>query len=166
LNNSLLIFRFYKIPYHKYLIRTCLNELVHLNQRFLSMSDLRFESTNYVVSIVDSHIIQIEIRDFMELEKEDIIEMMDWIRGRNTEKKLVNLIKFGNGSTASREAREYASSPEGNKLTIGSALIVKNLAQQLIIDYYIKFNYPMFPTRAFYKVEKAKEWLKNLIDTD
>lgn len=81
-------------------------------------------------------------------------------------KKLVNLIKFGNGSSASREAREYASSPKGNELTIASALIVKNLAQQLIIDYYIKFNYPINPTRAFYKIEKAKEWLKTIINTN
>jgi hypothetical protein len=130
------------------------------------MSNLRFESANYIVSIVDKHIIQIEIRDFMEFEKEDIVEMMDWIGKTSTEKKLVNLIMFGNGSTASREAREFAASPEGNKLTMGSALIVKNLAQQLIIDYYMKFNYPMNPTRAFYKVEKAKKWLLNLIDPD
>lgn len=130
------------------------------------MSSLRFESENYSVSIVDTHIIQIEIKDFMELEKEDIVEMMDWLSRNTSEKKLANLIKFGNGSTASREAREYASSPEGNKLTIGSALIVKNLAQQLIIDYYIKFNYPMNPTRAFYKIDKAKEWLKNLINSN
>lgn len=128
------------------------------------MSILTFESGNYTVSIIDTHIVQIEIKDFMELEMEDIVEMIDWLSRNTAEEKLVNLIKFGNGSTASREAREFASSPEGNKLTIGSALIVKNLAQQLIIDYYIKFNHPLYPTRAFYKVEKAKEWLMTLID--
>jgi hypothetical protein len=127
------------------------------------MSGISFESDNYIVSIVDHHIVQIEIKDFMELEKEDIINMKNWVSSQTQEAKLVNLILFGNGSSASREAREYASSPEGNDITIGSALIVKNLAQQLIIDYYIKFNRPMYPTRAFYNKEKAIAWIHSLV---
>jgi hypothetical protein len=127
------------------------------------MSKLIFESKNYSVSLIDQHIIMIDIKDFCELDANDIIEMQAWVQEQTDEPKLVNLIKFGNGSSATREAREFASSPQGNSLTIGSALIVKNLAQQLIIDYYIKFNRPMFPTRAFYKSNKAIEWLKTLI---
>lgn len=128
------------------------------------MSELSFEADNYIVSIIDKHILQVDIKDFMELEKDDIITMQAWVVKNTSEPKLVNLIQFGNGSTASREAREYASSPAGNNITIGSALIVKNLAQQLIIDYYIKFNNPIYPTRAFYKKDKALEWIRELID--
>lgn len=128
------------------------------------MSNLSFESNNFILSIKDKHIIKIDIKDFTELEKEDIIDMQSWVTKNTKEKILVNLVTFGNGSTASREAREYASSPEGNIHTIGSALIVKNLAQQLIIDYYIKFNNPIYPTRAFYKVDKAISWVNKLIE--
>ena len=57
----------------------------------------------------------------------------------------------------------YSSSPEGNVLTIGSAILVKNLAQQLIIDYYIKFNKPVYPTKVFYKKDKAVKWIEGQI---
>lgn len=127
------------------------------------MPELSFESDSFIITIVDKHILQVDIKDFMELEKEDIINMQAWVVKNSKEPKLVNLIQFGNGSTASRSAREYASSPEGNNITIGSALVVKNLAQQLIIDYYIKFNSPIFPTRAFYKKDKAIAWINDLV---
>jgi hypothetical protein len=129
------------------------------------MSENILEKENYLISIISQHTLYIQIKDFMELEMEDIIEMQEWVVLQTKEEKLVNLIQFGNGSSASREAREYASSPEGNNITIGSALLVRNMAQQLIIDYYMKFNNPIFPTKAFYKREKAEKWIKEILHT-
>lgn len=127
------------------------------------MADLEFEEDNYKISILNERTLYIQIKDFQELQREDIISMQDWVRGKTTNSKFVNLIQFGNGSSATREAREFASSPEGNSITIGSALLVRNLAQQLIIDYYIKFNNPMYPTKVFYKYDKAISWIDGLI---
>ena len=127
------------------------------------MSNKVFEEENYIISIIDGYTLDIFIKDFMELQKEDIINMQSWVKVTTDEKKLMNLVRFGNGSTVTREAREYASSPEGNVLTIGSAILVKNLAQQLIIDYYIKFNKPVYPTRVFYKKDKAVRWIEEQI---
>lgn len=125
------------------------------------MKESKLSSENFECELIDKHIIYIFIKDFMELEKEDILRMQNWLSKQTKEKRIFNLIQFGNGSSASREAREYAASPEGNKNTVGSALIVKNLAQQLIIDYYLKFNHPIKPTQSFYKKDKAISWIKD-----
>ena len=127
------------------------------------MVENKLVSENFECELIDKHIIFIFIKDFMELEKDDIIKMQEWLTKKTKEKKIFNLIQFGNGSSASREAREYAASPEGNKNTLGSAIIVKNLAQQLIIDYYLKFNHPIRPTKSFYKKDKAIDWIKSQI---
>ena len=123
------------------------------------MSNNAFEDENFLITLRDEYIIDIFIKDFKELEKEDIVKMQNWVSKNTTQKFLFNLAEFGNGSNATREAREYASSKEGNMLTVGTALVVKNLAQQLIMDYYIKFNSPIYPTHVFYRKEKALKWI-------
>ena len=129
------------------------------------MSRIEFEEENYSISIVDDYILDIKINDFMEIQKEDLISMQRWVRENTSESNLINFVQFGNGSTATREAREYAASPEGNAITIGSAILVKNLAQQLIIDYYLKFNNPLQPTKVFYKKANAEKWMKSLLES-
>ena len=124
------------------------------------MKETKLSGVNFECELIDKNIFHIFIRDFMELEKEDIVLTQKWLSKQTKDKRVFNLIEFGNGSSASREAREYAASVEGNKNTMGSALIVKNLAQQLIIDYYLKFNNPIKPTRSFYKKDKAIAWIK------
>ena len=128
------------------------------------MHDNNFEDDHFTISLIDDCIINIQIKDFKELEKEDIIKMQAWITGNNLKTKLYNLAIFGNGSSATREAREYASSKEGNTLTFGTAIVVKNFAQQLILDYYIKFNNPVHPTRVFLRKEKALDWIKKQME--
>lgn len=130
------------------------------------MSELEYEEDNYTISILNDNTLYIKIKDFQELQSDDIRSMQEWVKSVTSERRLVNLIHFGNGSSATREAREFASSPEGNSITIGSALLVKNLAQQLIIDYYIKFNNPMYPTAVFYKYDKAIKWIEDLLKED
>ena len=123
------------------------------------MTQPQYTEENFTIKIVDDLILSISIHDFKELTKDDIISMQDWVRSISERRDYVNLIQFGNGSSATREAREFAASSNGNTLTQGSALLVRNLAQQLIIDYYIKFNHPLKPTKSFYKREKALEWI-------
>lgn len=130
------------------------------------MHDNIFEDDNFTISLIDDCIINIQIKDFKELEKDDIIRMQGWISESNFQKKLYNLAIFGNGSSATRGAREYASSKEGNTLTVGTAIVVKNFAQQLILDYYIKFNNPVHPTRVFLRKEKALEWIKKQMESN
>jgi hypothetical protein len=127
------------------------------------MPNKSFEDDNFTLTLKNECFIDIQIKDFKELEKEDIVKIQDWVSKNSTKKVLCNLVEFGNGSGASRGAREYAASKGGNTLTVGTAIIVRNLAQQLIMNYYIKYNNPIYPTQVFYKREKALEWIDNEI---
>ncbi len=57
------------------------------------------------------------------------------------------------------EAREFSASKEGLRFSMAEALVVKNLAQKLIVSFYLKFNKPSKPSRAFNTEEEAIEWL-------
>lgn len=118
----------------------------------------------YTVTYMPRHILFIEVNDFMVFKVNDLLEIRNWIQKEITESKLFNLFQFGNGSSLSRELREFAAKKEGAIRTIGTAILVRNLAQQLLIDYYLKINKPHYPTRAFYKKDKAIEWINDYIN--
>lgn len=120
---------------------------------------IQLKQERYTASYNNDHIISIEVFDFEIFGVDDLMQLRKWIEENIQEKILFNLFNFGNGSSISKEMREYAASSEGAKKTIGTAVLVKNFAQQLIVDYYLKFNKPLYPTKAFYIKEKAIEWI-------
>ncbi len=58
-----------------------------------------------------------------------------------------------------KEGRDFSASEEGFKYTIADAFVVKNLAQKLIADFYLKINKPQKPTKNFNSEEEAIKWL-------
>jgi hypothetical protein len=126
------------------------------------MTNKQLIHKKYSLTLIEEHIICSKINDFAVLELEDFMVIEKWIKENINETKIYNLLQFGNGSSVSRELREYSTSQQGSQLSSGTAVIVKNFAQQLIVDFYLKFNHPTLPTQAFHKKEKAIKWLKSL----
>lgn len=58
------------------------------------------------------------------------------------------------------EARKNAVAMENRVPISVSAIIVRNLAQRIIADYYYKFNRPINPYKVFTNKEKAIIWIK------
>lgn len=58
-----------------------------------------------------------------------------------------------------KEARANAIAMEIRVPISVTAIVVKNLAQKIIADYYYKFNRPKNPYRVFKDFEKAVAWL-------
>ncbi len=130
------------------------------------MPTVTFIDSKFKASFIEGHIIYIELNDFEIFEPEDILKLRHWISNDIKGKKLYNIFQFGNGSSISREARELAAKKEDGQVTLGTAIIVRNMAQQLIVDYYLKINKPERPTKAFFKYEKATAWVLNKINSD
>lgn len=57
------------------------------------------------------------------------------------------------------EARDFSASKEGLRFSKAEAMVVKNLAQKLIVNFYLKFNNPSVPSKAFNTEEEAIKWL-------
>jgi hypothetical protein len=58
------------------------------------------------------------------------------------------------------EAREESSSPDGLRYTIADAFVARNLAQKLMVNFYLNFNKPYKPSKAFSSEEDAIRWLR------
>jgi hypothetical protein len=72
------------------------------------------------------------------------------------------LISFENYVTITKEAKEYSVLIEPEQPFLAVAILVENLAYQLMADFYFKFYKPKVAYKVFKSEEKAIEWLKEI----
>ncbi|MCB0478664.1 MAG: hypothetical protein KDC84_10895 [Crocinitomicaceae bacterium] len=58
-----------------------------------------------------------------------------------------------------KEARKFAVTKEGTKHTLIIAVLVNNLAMQLLFNFFMRVNRPKIPTKGFRNKEDAFQWL-------
>ena len=63
-----------------------------------------------------------------------------------------------------REAREYGAKPEISKMYTANATIVGSLVSRTIINFFLKFNKPLIPTKLFTDENEALAWLKGFLE--
>src|SRR5690606_17091343 len=59
------------------------------------------------------------------------------------------------------DARDYAATEPITKILLAEAILLNNLPSRLLYNFYLKFNRPDYPIRAFTHPEPALEWLKS-----
>lgn len=60
------------------------------------------------------------------------------------------------------ESRDFSASAEGMQFTIADAMVVSNLGQKMLVSFYLKFNKPPKPSKAFNTEAQAIDWLLSL----
>lgn len=79
--------------------------------------------------------------------------------------KFCILVESGYDSTLTKEAREYSALPETNTMTLATAVVVKSLAERLILSFIINMiNRQVMKIRLFDCREKAFKWLLSVRD--
>ncbi|MGB0888134.1 MAG: hypothetical protein ACPGSL_08440 [Vicingaceae bacterium] len=58
-----------------------------------------------------------------------------------------------------KEARECCATEEATKHSLAEAIVVHSLAQRLLVNFYLKINKPLVPTKLFRNKVSAKKWL-------
>lgn len=78
-------------------------------------------------------------------------------------KKSAVLVRTSPFLTVTKETTEESLNPEKEKFIIAQAILVKNFANQLIGNFYIKFQNPKVPNKLFSKEEDALKWLEEKV---
>lgn len=78
----------------------------------------------------------------------------------NPEGKVPFLFEAGEFITVSKEAIDNAYDLEFRAPLSASALIITNLAQKILADFYYKFKKPYKPLKVFRNKEEAIKWLQ------
>lgn len=90
--------------------------------------------------------------------KEKIEEKRALLEITKGEKHLI-IISFDHFVTITKEAKEYSILIEPEQPFLAVAIIVENLAYQLMADFYFKFYKPKVAYKVFKSDDKAIEWL-------
>lgn len=69
------------------------------------------------------------------------------------------VFSFENYVTVTKEAKEHSIKIEQEQPYLCVAIVVQNLAYQLMADFYFKFYKPQVPYKVFKTKEKAIDWL-------
>ena len=114
-----------------------------------------------VVSLRTDGIIHIRVRDYAEVDIDDSLETFEAVKKLGNGEKMPVLVFTGEGGTVTDESKRFSASKEAGEPTLAEAIVVKNLAHKLIINFLIKFHRPGRPMKMFTKANEAIKWLKS-----
>ncbi len=77
-------------------------------------------------------------------------------------KKYLNLFEFEDNSEVDNEVRDWAAIKSGNHYTIADAFVIKNFAQKILTNFYLRFNKPQKPSKVFNNTGDAINWLLSI----
>lgn len=98
-----------------------------------------------------------------ELEKEDIDQVFDNVRllSEGSGNRFV-LVDACDMVMSSNEVRNYAAlHPEAHYLK-AVAIVCKSLAVKITINFFLKFNKPVYPCRMFNSMDDAIGWINGM----
>ncbi len=76
---------------------------------------------------------------------------------------MVLLVFPGTDTSATKEVRDLANSPEAAKYTKAQAIVVDNLAHRIMANFIMKFYKAGIIVRVFSERKKAEDWLQQFL---
>lgn len=67
----------------------------------------------------------------------------------------------GRHASVDSEARTYMATEEALHFSKAEAVIIRNVAQRMIGNFYLKFDKPKKPIHLFNDIEEAERWLRS-----
>lgn len=111
------------------------------------------------ISIDENEIVHV---NYLKGQVIDVNEKNEELKANNeitNGKKLPFLFKFEPFVTITKEAKEHSIKIELEQPYLAVAIVVDNLAYQLMADFYFKFYKPKVAYKVFKSETKALEWL-------
>jgi hypothetical protein len=117
------------------------------------------ETEKCIIKIHDDDLLEYTIKEGAIINAADVLFGRKEIVKRHFEKKFYVLAEGIDFFTLTGEAREICASKEFSGHTHAIAFYTQNISVMLLGELYNKINKPHVPTRVFYNLENAKEWL-------
>jgi hypothetical protein len=121
----------------------------------------KIESDRIIVTLRDDGIVHVHIKEKVVIDLDCQKEMQEtyW---KVAEKKRPFIFTAGEFISLTKDARKNAKTIEDEVPVSCTALIVKNLAQKILAEFYYKFDKPKNPLKVFSEFDKGIEWLKTI----
>ena len=124
----------------------------------------KLQNDQVVVTLRSDRIVHVSFLPNTEITVEFQQVLVDMYNEITGGEKSLFLFDGGEFVSITKEARENAVVIEDSTPTKASAIVVKNLGQKIIADFYYKVNRPKQPYKVFWQSDKAIEWLLAIRD--
>jgi len=116
------------------------------------------ETKEVVVSLRHDGILHVYIKPGAEINV-DAHNRMNEAINELTDSPRPFVFESGEFSSVTKEARTKAKSEEATSMATATAIVVVNLGQRILADYYYKINKPTIPIKIFKNLDQATKWL-------
>jgi hypothetical protein len=114
------------------------------------------------IQLLSNNIVRVEMAGDIVIDVNECREMNNAIGELSEGQPILVLMVPSNTTHFAPGSRDFSASPEGLQFTIADAMVVHNLGQQLLVSFYLKFNRPPKPSKAFNNEAQAIDWLLSL----
>lgn len=125
-----------------------------------------FKTEKAVTTLEGSKTVFIHLTQGEDLSLAETLEIFRWVRSQISDSKHYLIVEAGFGSTADPAVREWLSSEERLEAIAADAFIVNSIAHKIVVNFYLKYNKPQHPTKAFTNIDDARIWIKEQIAND
>lgn len=125
------------------------------------MYSSRIELTHSTITLRDDGIIELQTHDDHVYEISDVLENVDAFGKLSNFQGAPVIVIGGSFTSTSSEARKFMATAESLKYSKCEAFILNSLPQRILINFYIKIDKPLIPTKVFKTKEDAIAWCKN-----
>ena len=132
--------------------------IIELDQVII-LEEIQLETA--VVFLRSDGIVLVRVRDYADVDIQDSLETFEAVKRLGKGVKIPVLVFTGEGGTVTDESRRFSASNKAGEPTLAEAIVVKNLAHKLIVNFLIKFHMPGRPMKMFTKEAEAIKWLKS-----
>ena len=94
-----------------------------------------------------------------------VLEVKDIDEIKKNNLKLTKGAKYGiisstgNYTSVSEETRKHMATKGVEKNRIATAFVINSLYHRLLVKFFIKINKPSVPTKVFFNMKDAREWM-------
>ncbi|XOV66796.1 MAG: hypothetical protein ACFHU9_14315 [Fluviicola sp.] len=110
------------------------------------------------IAIYKNGLLFVKVPRYFSIDLEVFLNCQRYIRTFGEEKRYHFVFEFSSFSEVDPELRKHRATSEGTEFSLSDALVISNLPQKMMGDFYLKFNKPVRPTRFFFNPEKAVDW--------
>ncbi len=115
-------------------------------------------------TLLEEGVVNVIYKDNVEIELEDVVELRKVTEEMTNGKCYVSIYEAGEQTSITKEAREISTNDIHIKNRKALAIVVKNLAQRLISNFFINASKRSYPIKVFNSKAKALEWAKSFLN--
>ncbi len=122
----------------------------------------------FTIHLLDNGIVLIQVAGDASVDVKHLRAQRAFLKSRfDGKNKFSILVESGYDSTLTKEAREYSSLPETNPMILATAVVVKSLAERIILNFIVNItSRQVMKIRLFDHKEEAMNWLLSLKELD